>query len=851
MSDTSISPSFKTSDSEETDYSLVSDEQDLQSIPEPEPDSLLPPPEASFPTIEELRTSVTTWTRRFGYDLVIASSAKNGKKTVRCGRAGKTKNTRGLRDEDRIRRTASSKSNCPMLLYYVPNEAGWTIRYAQGDKSFVHNHERVVEGQGTAIQRRSERTDEIRELVQQHLSSGIAPKQTLATIKTKYPDTLQTRKDIANMKARVRAITLSLMTVAEATLLRLERADFFSQHVLDEERRIHRLFFAYNESVSLLRRFHRILLFDCTYKTNKYRKPILNICGVTGSNRTIQVAVCLLPGETESDFLWAFQQLDLLLRQERIPHPLLVVTDRDRAQISALRQIFVESHLRLCSWHMNKDVQAYTRRHLGKEVGSGSFVDNELVDSFLRLYREVCSARSEADFRKGCHSLKTKWLQGWEYLYKHWFKDFSQYCVAFGVDERLHFGIQSTSRVEGSHSTMKKWLQSSRLDVLSLIERLIPWWQNISHEVRSHVSNEEERGLISCNHKFLVRTQRKIWKYALYRIEDQIRGGNEEFEELTRFKRTEKSVCSGIFTRSTGLPCKHLIRDLKLEDSSLEPSHFHPHWRIIFVKDEYIEPPKPTIHEPSTIPKPSQVTRSKRRAKQTGTGEFGTRREPLLSERIDATCSATPIQRIQPIVVQNQVVLPPSSSFVPNSQNVYQPVSFVHNVQLESRLPQYPFPQPTYSSQTSYSVPPSAWPPQQPVYSSQTNGPIPPPPTWPLQQPVYSSQTNSLAPPPVWPPQQPVYSSQTNGPALPPAWPPQQPVRSSQTNAPAPPPAWPSQQPIYSSQTSGPVLPPSYAPQQPVYSSQTNESRTYWPARASTYAAHTSFETSSRFTTGS
>jgi hypothetical protein len=50
------------------------------------------------------------------------------------------------------------------------------------------------------------------------------------------------------------------------------------------------------------------LLLDCTYKTNRFNMPLLNICGVTGNNKTPQFALCFLSSEKEEDYQWALQQ---------------------------------------------------------------------------------------------------------------------------------------------------------------------------------------------------------------------------------------------------------------------------------------------------------------------------------------------------------------------------------------------------------------------------------------------------------------------------------------------------------------------------------------------------------------
>ncbi|OWZ06063.1 hypothetical protein PHMEG_00021738 [Phytophthora megakarya] len=48
--------------------------------------------------------------------------------------------------------------------------------------------------------------------------------------------------------------------------------------------------------------------------------------------------------------------------------------------------------------------------------------------------------------------------------------------VHFWTDRVTHFGLQATSRVEGYHAALKRWLRSSRGDVLSAFTRMQHWW---------------------------------------------------------------------------------------------------------------------------------------------------------------------------------------------------------------------------------------------------------------------------------------------------------------------------------------------------------------------------------------
>src|SRR5438034_3941787 len=117
--------------------------------------------------------------------------------------------------------------------------------------------------------------------------------------------------------------------------------------------RLERLFFAHPEAVKLLREHPDILLLDCTYKTNRFRMPLLNLCAVTGNRKTVQVALCFLSGEKKEDYDWAMAQFRILMRDHDIPEPVSIVTDRELALMNTLDEIFKKSNHILCTWHVN------------------------------------------------------------------------------------------------------------------------------------------------------------------------------------------------------------------------------------------------------------------------------------------------------------------------------------------------------------------------------------------------------------------------------------------------------------------------------------------------------------------
>lgn len=73
---------------------------------------------------------------------------------------------------------------------------------------------------------------------------------------------------------------------------------------IDDTKTMTDLFWAHPISLKLLRAFSHVLIMDCTYKTNRYRMPLLEIVGLTSTDMTFVVAFVYLQYEKEDNFTW-------------------------------------------------------------------------------------------------------------------------------------------------------------------------------------------------------------------------------------------------------------------------------------------------------------------------------------------------------------------------------------------------------------------------------------------------------------------------------------------------------------------------------------------------------------------
>jgi MULE transposase domain len=63
------------------------------------------------------------------------------------------------------------------------------------------------------------------------------------------------------------------------------------------------LFIMHNMHRQLLTQNPEVIVADCTYKTNRFNMPLLNLVGMTPTNKSFFAASCFMPGEREDHFV--------------------------------------------------------------------------------------------------------------------------------------------------------------------------------------------------------------------------------------------------------------------------------------------------------------------------------------------------------------------------------------------------------------------------------------------------------------------------------------------------------------------------------------------------------------------
>ncbi len=282
-------------------------------------------------------------------------------------------------------------------------------------------------------------------------------------------------RDVYNARHRLRIESLAGQTPIQALFSQLSANDFEWEYLTSEAGNVTHLFFAPMSSIDLVEFYPEVVLLDCTYKTNRFGLPLLNIIGITGLGTSFYLAFAFLRAEAEKDFTWALEQLAKI-----IPHaPNVIVTDRDLALMNALQVVFPDSAHLLCQWHIRKNVvsrsKLHFRQHRPLDETSGEaqrpYDTDDPAGDFVKTWDQVTFSSTALEYKRRWDKLKDEYKSEaalLTYLQNTWIPWRKRFMAPW-INQHLHLGTVVTSRVESAHSVLKRYLEVSSLHIVRML----------------------------------------------------------------------------------------------------------------------------------------------------------------------------------------------------------------------------------------------------------------------------------------------------------------------------------------------------------------------------------------------
>lgn len=128
-----------------------------------------------------------------------------------------------------------------------------------------------------------------------------------------------------------------------------------------------------------LKEHPHLLVFDSTYKVNKYNMPLFQGNGITQYNTNFSTCFALISDEKEESFVWILASFKTMLEQHQIELPHVVISDFDRSFKNAISEVSgAKTKQHLCKWHIMKNVVYHIKKkwlgllegtHIGEQGG--------------------------------------------------------------------------------------------------------------------------------------------------------------------------------------------------------------------------------------------------------------------------------------------------------------------------------------------------------------------------------------------------------------------------------------------------------------------------------------------------
>ena len=301
----------------------------------------------------------------------------------------------------------------------------------------MHNHPSAkhLEGHSYAGRLSSQETS----LLVDMSKTLVRPKDILSTLKQRDAHNVTTLKTIYNARQRCKVVEKAGRSQMQHLLGKLAEANYIEWHRNCGNTDVVRdLFWAHPGCIDLLRAFPRVLIMDCTYKTNRYRLPLLEIMGVTSTNLTFSVAFAYMDSEREDNYTWVLERLRSVMDADVLPE--LIVTDRDLALLNAIKRVFPTSSHLLCRWHISRNVLAQCKR---------LFETKKKWDKFIMSWNILVLSSTEDEYNDHWSALQTdfsSYPDALRYVLDTWLSKYRERFVAAWTNTCRHYGNVTTNR---------------------------------------------------------------------------------------------------------------------------------------------------------------------------------------------------------------------------------------------------------------------------------------------------------------------------------------------------------------------------------------------------------------------
>ena len=545
--------------------------------PEPSHNVLVSPPFDQTPTynsLDELVDAARLLAAPYGFD-IIRKPKSSTRIYLQCSFSSSYSSNRQASRRREVPdpvNSRSRKTDCPWVIRASTRNLQdplWRISNVCQD----HNHP-PSRPEALPSLRSLSVTSEVADRIHNLFATRTRPIRILEHIRRDFPGVMLTAEDLHSRRRKWEAQSRPGNTATEACVRELEKNGELYRPYLNGRRQLLGLVYTTATARALLHRFPTVIFIDCTYKTNRYRMPMLHIVGFTCTNQTFTAGIALMLRETTDWYDVAFEaflSLTAILKTDIK----VVITDREVALHHAIAKHLPDSFLHLCTWHIGENVKKAAKSSF---FGHGGDWKKQLSEFRTKWWQRVVCATTETGMEEGMAEIRAEYAEpryrdAIEYL--EGLLDFKEQWVQAYTDRHKTLGQHGNSRIEGNHRALKDFIDSKNGDIIRVVSALKGYFSNQWLAIIDRIERQRTRPILKI-HTLFNAIKARVSRHAIALVQHQI--------DLRRQSMSDdvdsRSNCSDLFKTAFGLPCSHDIDQVLAEDRYLSLDQIDRHWQL-------------------------------------------------------------------------------------------------------------------------------------------------------------------------------------------------------------------------------------------------------------------------------
>jgi len=251
---------------------------------------------------------------------------------------------------------------CPFQIAYIWDETEKKYKFNDKKTCFDHNHELSYKGLS------KHHTQILQNYMQkQEINTALKPKEMKEKSQA-FLQGFQNEMDLAipdrftfNLHRKVRSLVWGPNTEDANMLLNLaiklqeKNPHHLTNFKVSSENKLECFVFSSANMKKLYSNFNDILLIDSTYRTNRYKMPLLIFAALSENAKIIIIGFAIVISEQYEDIHWVFQNLFGYLETQ----PKIVCTDSCPTLKKTIANILPESNHLLYGWHVSQNLKKH------------------------------------------------------------------------------------------------------------------------------------------------------------------------------------------------------------------------------------------------------------------------------------------------------------------------------------------------------------------------------------------------------------------------------------------------------------------------------------------------------------